>query len=76
MHALVVLLGPATVMVSQCMLKVGALRNGFTYGKLFHQLEEIVSELLRHLWKTLSDAYQSLSARTLRKRPSTLCSAR
>ena len=32
------------------MLKVGALRNGFTYGKLFHQLEEIVSELLRYLW--------------------------
>jgi hypothetical protein len=26
------------------MLKVGALRNGFTYRKLFHQLEEIVSE--------------------------------
>ena len=33
------------------MLKVGALRNGFTYRKLFHQLEEIVSELLRYLWE-------------------------
>ena len=29
------------------MLKVAALRNGFTCGKLFHQLEEMVSELLR-----------------------------
>ena len=61
MHALVVLLGPATVMVIQWMLKVGALRNGFTYGKLFHQLEEIVSELLRYLWKIPSDAHQSFS---------------
>ena len=61
MHALVVLLGPATVMVIQWMLKVGALRNGFTYGKLFHQLEEIVSELLRYLWEIPSDAHQSLS---------------
>ena len=42
---------PATVTVSQWMLKVGALRNGFTYEKLFHQLEEIVSELLRYLWE-------------------------
>ena len=33
------------------MLKVGALRNEFTYGKLFHHLEEIVSELLRYFWK-------------------------
>ena len=33
------------------MLKVAALRNDFTYGKLFHQLEEIVSELLRYLWE-------------------------
>ena len=41
------------------MLKVGALRNGFTYRKLFHQLEEIVSELLRYLWKIPSDAHQS-----------------
>ena len=30
------------------MLIRAALRNGFTYGKLFHQLEEIVSELLRY----------------------------
>ena len=30
--------GLATVTVNQWMLKVGALRNGFTYGKLFHQL--------------------------------------
>ena len=29
-------------------VEVGALRNGFTYGKLFHQWE-IVSELLRYL---------------------------
>ena len=58
-------LGPATVMVTQWMLKVGALRNGFTYGKLFHQLEEIVSELLRYLWEIPSDAHQSLSERLL-----------
>ena len=38
------------------MLKVAALRNSFTYGKLFHQLEEIVSELLRYLWEIPSDA--------------------
>ena len=38
-----------------------ALRNGFTYRKLFHQLEEIVSELLRYLWEIPSDAHQSLS---------------
>ena len=47
------------------MLKVGALRNDFTYGKLFHQLEEIVSELLRYLWEIPSDAHQSLSERLL-----------
>ena len=33
---------PAPGTVIQWMLKVGALRNGFTYRKLFHQLEEIV----------------------------------
>ena len=43
------------------MLRVAALRNSFTYGKLFHQLEEIVSELLRYLWEIPSDAHQSLS---------------
>ena len=43
-------------MLIQC-----ALRNGFTYGKLFHQLEEIVSELLRYLWEIPLDAHQSLS---------------
>ena len=48
-------------MVIQWMLKVGALRNGFTYGKLFHQLEEIVSELLRYLWEIPSEVHQSLS---------------
>ena len=42
-------------------LKVGVLRNGFTYGKLFHQLEEIVSELLRYLREIPSDVHQSLS---------------
>ena len=57
--------GPAIVMVIQWMLKVGALRNGFTYGKLFHQLEEIVSELLRYLWKIRSYAHQSFSCALL-----------
>ena len=52
---------PAAVTVIKWMLKVGALRNGFTYGKLFHQLEEIVSELLRYLWEIPSDAHQSFS---------------
>ena len=52
---------PAPGTVIQRMLKVGALRNDFTYGKLFHQLEEIVSELLRYLWKIPSGAHQSLS---------------
>ena len=53
-------IAPAAVRARQWMLKVAALRNGFTYGKLFHQLEEIVSELLRYLWKIPSDAHQSL----------------
>ena len=52
---------PATVTVNKEMLIRAALRNGFTYGKLFHQLEEIVSELLRYLWEIPSDAHQSLS---------------
>ena len=56
---------PAPGTVIQRMLKVAALRNGFTYGKLFHQLEEIVSELLRYLWEIPSDAHQSLSERLL-----------
>ena len=35
-------------------------RNGFTYGKLFHQLEEIVSELSPLLMEILrSDTHQS-----------------
>ena len=55
-----ILSAPAAVTVIKWMLKVGALRNGFNYGKLFHQLEEIVSELLRYLWKIPSDAHQSL----------------
>ena len=50
------------------MLKVAALRNGFTYGKLFHQLKEIVSELLRYLWEIPSDAHQSLSCQQVHVR--------
>ena len=45
---------------------MAALRNGFAYGKLFHQLEEIVSELLRYLWEIPSDAHQSFSCQELR----------
>ena len=41
----------ATVTVTKEMLIVAALCNGFTYGKLFHQLKEIVSKLLRYLWE-------------------------
>ena len=52
---------PAPGTVIQWMLKQCELRNGFTYGKLFHQLEEIVSELLCYLWEIPSDAHQSLS---------------
>ena len=59
-------LAPAPGTVIQWMLKVGALRNGFTYRKLFHQLEEIVSELLRYLWEIPSDAHQSFSCQELR----------
>ena len=51
----------ATVTVTKEMLIVAALCNGFTYGKLFHQLKEIVSELLRYLWEIPSDAHQSFS---------------
>ena len=59
------LTAPAPGTVTQWMLKVGTLRNGFTYGKLFHQLEEIVSELLCYLWKIPSDAHQSLKVAVL-----------
>ena len=47
-------LAPALVTVIQCLLL--PMGNGFTYGKWFHLLMEIVSKLLRTLTKVFSDA--------------------
>ena len=41
--------------------KTTEIRFSLTYGKLFHQLREIVSELHIYLWKITSDAHQSFS---------------
>ena len=46
---------------TRLMLKPMRCVTVFTYDKLFHQLEEIVSELLRYLWKIRSYAHQSFS---------------